>query len=84
MPTVSGRVIQCLRMLSDTLVPDDNCPGVIPDSAGEIVTPVDMIEEKFQNAIYMFGLVSHGNVRLQGVARTAFIVIPADDGFRIR
>lgn len=56
-PTLSRRVVQCLGVICDSLVPDKHSPRLIPDSALEVLTLGNMIEQKVQDAVRLFLIV---------------------------
>jgi hypothetical protein len=51
MPTVTSRVVECLRVLRNTLVPDHYRSGFIPNSAAEVLSAIDMVEQKLKHII---------------------------------
>jgi hypothetical protein len=51
MATVSGCVIQSLRMLGNPLVPDDNRSGFISNSTAEVMATINMVEEELEQVV---------------------------------
>lgn len=51
MSAIAGRIVECLRVLCHTLVPNHDCAGLVADSAAKVVAAVDVVEQEFENAI---------------------------------
>lgn len=57
-PSVSRGIIECLRVLSDSLIPDHHCPWLVAYSAAEVVSAVDVIEQELEYHILYLESVS--------------------------
>lgn len=70
-PPISSRVVEGLRVVGDSLIPDKYCAGLIPHTALQILALRNVVEEEVENAIRL--LLVKSDCRTQRVSTPLFI-----------
>jgi hypothetical protein len=55
MTTLASPIVERLRVLSHPLIPQNDCPGLISDTTGEVLAAVDKVEQELQHVIFLTG-----------------------------
>lgn len=67
MSAVSNGVVECLRVIGDSLIPYKNCASFIADSTREVLSLGDMVEKEFENTVGLFLVKSDDFLRVDRV-----------------
>lgn len=67
MPALTSRVVKGLRVVRDTLIPDENGTSLIADTALEILSLSDVIEQKVQEVVRFLLVEPNDLLRVDGI-----------------
>ena len=83
MSSVTSRVVQSLRMVCDTLIPDKHSSGLVAYTALKVLTLGNMVEKKAEEIVRLFIVKPHNPPGIDGIDICLSVSTPCHD-FSVR